>query len=81
MTCIICVFNPEKVIVSEDSAVSSESRTYTGVEKTIPLSNDPPMIMSFYGNSDFDDIPLENIINEIEIMPKHEIMRLNYHGL
>ena len=62
MTCIICVFNPEKVIVSEDSAVSSESRTYTGVEKTIPLANDPPMIMSFYGNSDFDDIPLENII-------------------
>ena len=51
MTCIICVFNPEKVIVSEDSAISSESRTYTGVEKTIPLSNDSPMIMSFYGNS------------------------------
>lgn len=64
MSCIICVFTPDKIVISEDSAVSSDTRTYTGVEKTIPLSNDPPMTISIYGNSDFDDIPLENIISE-----------------
>ena len=64
MTCIITIFTPDKAIISEDSAVSSENRTYTGVEKTIPLSSDPPMTMSYYGNSDFDDIPLENIASE-----------------
>lgn len=64
MSCIICVFTPEKIVVSEDSAVSSDTRTYTGVEKTIPLSHDPPITISYYGNSDFDDIPLENLISE-----------------
>lgn len=64
MTCIICALTPDKVVISQDSAVSSDTRTYTGVEKTIPLSNDPPMTMSFYGNSDFDDMPLENIVSE-----------------
>jgi hypothetical protein len=44
--------------------VSSDNRTYTGIEKTIPLSNDPPIVISMYGNSDFDDMPLENIISE-----------------
>ncbi|MDO5814272.1 MAG: hypothetical protein Q4Q18_01440 [Methanobrevibacter sp.] len=64
MTCIITIFTPDKTIISEDSAVSSNTRTYTGVEKTIILSNDPPMTMSYYGNSDFDNIPVENIISE-----------------
>ena len=64
MSCITCVFTPGKIVVSEDSAVSSDTRTYTGVEKTIILSHDPPMTISCYGNSDFDDMPLENIISE-----------------
>ena len=64
MSCIISIFTPEKSTVSADSAVSSENRTYTGIEKIIPLSNDPPMVISCYGNSDFEDMPLENIISE-----------------
>ena len=64
MSCIICVFTPEKTVISEDSAVSSDTRTYTGAEKTAILSHDPPITMSCYGNSDFDDMPLENIISE-----------------
>jgi hypothetical protein len=64
MTCIITILTPDKIVISADSAVSSDSRTYTGIEKTIPLSNDPPMAMSMYGNSDFADMPLVNIISE-----------------
>lgn len=64
MSCIITTFTLDKIVVSADSAVSSENRTYTGVEKIIPLSNDPPLVIAFYGNSDFCNIPLENIISE-----------------
>lgn len=64
MSCIICIFTPNKIVISSDSAVSSDNRTYTGVEKIIPLSNDPPLTIAIYGNSDFGEIPLENIISE-----------------
>lgn len=64
MSCILSIFTPEKSTVSADSAVSSDNRTYTGIEKIIPLSNDPPIVISCYGNSDFDRMPLENIISE-----------------
>ncbi|MBR1610839.1 MAG: hypothetical protein IJ672_05060 [Methanobrevibacter sp.] len=59
MSCIINIFTADKQIVSADSAVSSESRTYTGVEKIIPLSNDPPIVLSHYGNADFEGIQLQ----------------------
>ncbi|MBQ9161258.1 MAG: hypothetical protein IJ122_08090 [Methanobrevibacter sp.] len=66
MSCIINIFTADKQIVSADSAVSSESRTYTGVEKIIPLSNDPPIVLSHYGNADFEGIPIANIVSEFK---------------
>lgn len=66
MSCIIHIFTPEKQIVSADSAVSSESRTYTGVEKILPLSSDPPIVVSYYGNADFEEIPIANIVSEFK---------------
>ena len=39
MICIINTFTLDKTVISEDSAGSSDSRTYTDVEKTIPLSD------------------------------------------
>ncbi len=66
MSCIINIFTADKQIVSADSAVSSESRTYAGVEKIIPLSNDPPIVLSYYGNADFEGIPIANIVSEFK---------------
>ena len=66
MSCIINIFTADKQIVSADSAVSSENRTYTGVEKIIPLSNDPPIVLSHYGNADFEGIPIANIVSEFK---------------
>lgn len=66
MSCIINIFTADKQIVSADSAVSSENSTYTGVEKIIPLSNDPPIVLPHYGNADFEGIPVANIVSEFK---------------
>ena len=64
MTCIVQIITPNQTIVSADDAVTMENRIFDGMEKIHILSNDPPIVMMVYGNSDFENIPLENIISE-----------------
>jgi len=64
MTCLILIITSILIVLAADDAVTLENRIYEGMEKIHGLSNDPPISMMIYGNSDFSGIPLENIISE-----------------
>ena len=64
MTCLVLIITPVLIILAADDAVTLENRIYGGAEKIFGLSNDPPIAMMVYGNSDFRDHPLENLISE-----------------
>jgi hypothetical protein len=54
------------IVLAADDAVTLENRIYEGMEKIHELSNDPPICLMIYENSDFCGIPLENIISEFK---------------
>jgi hypothetical protein len=64
MTCLVLIITSMLIILAADDAVTLENRIYEGMEKIHGLSNDPPLAMMIYGNSDFGEIPLENLISE-----------------
>jgi len=66
MTCLIATFTSTKIVLSADSAATLENRVSTGFDKLFELSNDPPLVIMIYNSSDFNNIPLENIISEFK---------------
>jgi hypothetical protein len=66
MTCLVLIITSILIVLAADDAVTLENRIYEGMEKICGLSNDPPISMMIYGNSDFCGIPLENIISEFK---------------
>lgn len=66
MTCLVLIITSVLIILAADDAVTLENRIYQGIEKIYELSNDPPISVMIYGNSDFCEIPLENIISEFK---------------
>ena len=64
MTCLILIITSIFIVLAADDAVTLENRIYEGIEKIHALSNDPPIAMMIYGNSDFGKIALENLITE-----------------
>ena len=64
MTCLILIITATLIVLAADDAVTLENRIYGGIEKIHELSNDPPISIMIYGNSEFCNIPLENIISE-----------------
>lgn len=66
MTCLVLIITSILIVLAADDAVTLENRIYEGMEKIHGLSNDPPIAMMIYGNSDFCGIPPENIISEFK---------------
>lgn len=64
MTCLILIVTSILIVLAADDAVTLENRIYDGIDKIHELSTNPPLSMMIYGNSDFENIPLENIISE-----------------
>lgn len=66
MTCLVLIITSILIVLAADDAVTLENRIFEGMEKIYALSNDPPISVMIYGNSDFCEIPLENIISEFK---------------
>ena len=65
MTCLVLIITSLLIILASDDAVTLDNRIYGGIEKIHNISNDPPLSIMIYGNSEFEEIPLENIIRNI----------------
>lgn len=65
MTSEVLIMTPNAIAMAADSVVTiNNKKTYDGVNKLFMLSNNPPMGIMIYNNSNFFNIPLETIIKE-----------------
>lgn len=67
MTAEILIMNKNTIAMATDSAVTvGNKKTYNGVNKLFMLSNDPPMGIMIYGNSNLMGVPIETLIKEFK---------------
>lgn len=65
MTSEIIILTQRSVVLAADSAVTiGDKKTFTGVNKLFKLSNNPPMGIMTYNNTDFLNIPIDSIIKK-----------------
>ena len=63
MTSEILIMTPSAIAMAADSVVTvNNNKTYEGVNKLFMLSNNPPMGIMIFNNSEFLGIPYETII-------------------
>ena len=67
MTAELLIMNGNAIAMATDSAVTvGDIKTFNGANKLFMLSNDPPMGIMIFGNSNFDDFPIEALIKEFK---------------
>ena len=67
MTAELLIMNGNAIAMATDSAVTvGDIKTFNGANKLFMLSNDPPMGIMIFGNSDFDNFPIETLIKEFK---------------
>lgn len=67
MTVQCIILNPRCEIFASDTGVTTpKGKKYDGVRKIFKLSDIPPSKMMINGNMEFENIPLETIINEFQ---------------
>ena len=65
MTSEILLMNKNAIALASDSLVTIDGKkNYDGANKIFMLSNNPPRGIMIYGNGNFEDIPLETLIND-----------------
>ena len=62
MTAELLIMNGNAIAMATDSAVTvGDIKTFNGANKLFMLSNDPPMGIMIFGNSDFNNFPMETL--------------------
>lgn len=76
MTVQCAILNPRCEIFASDTRVTTpEGKKYDGVQKIFEISNDPPAKIMINGNMEFENIPIETIINEFKSKTNFEELK------
>ena len=76
MTVQCTILNPRSTIFASDAGVTTpDGKKYDGVQKIFKLSDEHPSKIMVNGNIEFENIPIETIINEF--ISKNSLKNLN----